>query len=69
MYMHEVFAHFLFIIIEIYFNVCVATAASRHNETEAESQARHARNSQGLYMLDVFAHVFNYYLNIFVIID
>ena len=39
-----------------------ATVASRQTETEAESIARHARNSQGFYMLDVFAYVENFYL-------
>ena len=29
------------------------------------SQARHAWNSQDLYMLYVFTHVLNYHLNIF----
>ena len=36
----------------------VATAARRHNEKEAASQARNAQDSQVLYMLDEFAHVF-----------
>ena len=35
-------------------NYCLATAARRQIETEAESQAVHARNSQGLCILDVF---------------
>ena len=35
-----------------------ATIASRHNETEAETQARHAQDSQGMYMHNVFAHDF-----------
>ena len=38
-------------------NYCLATAARRQIETVVEFQASHARNSQGLCMLDVFGRV------------
>ena len=38
------------------------TSPRHQSETEAESLARHARNSQGSYMLDVFARVCNFYI-------
>ena len=41
-----------------------ATVAIRQTETEAESLARHTRNSQGLYVLDVFKQIFKYQLNL-----
>ena len=44
--------------------ISIRTAARRQTETVAESVARHARNSQGLCMLDVSARVFNFYLNL-----
>ena len=40
-----------------------ATVASRQTETEAESQARHAGNNQGLYIVDVFRRILKYHLN------
>ena len=39
-----------------------ATVTSRQSETVAESLARHARNSQGLCMLNVFVLIFQYHL-------
>ena len=50
--------HCFLLLSKSFSNIFVVTAARRHNETEAESQARYARNSQVLYTLDVLARVF-----------